>query len=85
MKNSDGCTNALNEKFKHCCVEHDSYYEDGSISRLKADNKLFNCILNKGKRNPISFTYYFTIASFYWLGVRLFGSRYYKGKDDDIS
>lgn len=74
---SDGCTGVPDEKFKHCCVEHDAYYEDKSISRLEADNKLFKCILKKGSSNPLSWTYYLGWASLYWIGVRLLGrSRY---------
>ncbi len=76
-KISDGCTSAPNEKFKHCCVEHDLYYHAKSLSRLDADNKLFSCILKKGELNPVSWLYYLIIASAYWFGVRLFGGKYY--------
>lgn len=76
---SDGCTKSPDMDFKHCCVEHDAYYEDGSISRLEADNKLFKCILaNAKKGNPFSWSHYFKFATTYWLGVRLFGSKSYK-------
>lgn len=78
---SDGCTNVPDEKFKHCCVEHDAYYHDGSVSRLEADNKLFKCILRKGDWFIISSIYYLAIASIYWGAVRIFGGSYYKGKD----
>ncbi len=77
LTNSDGCTGVPNEKFKHCCVEHDSYYHDKSLSRREADGRLFTCILNKGKDNIVSSSYYLLIASVYWLGVRLFGSSSY--------
>jgi len=76
-KLSEGCTGVPDEKFRHCCVEHDAYYHDGSVSRLEADNKLFKCILNKA-HNPVSWVYYFGFASVYWLGVRILGSSRYK-------
>jgi len=73
---SDGCTGVPDEKFRHCCVEHDAYYGDESMTRLEADNRLFKCILGKA-HNPISWVYYLGWASVYWTGVRLLGgSRY---------
>ena len=74
---SDGCTGVPDEKFRHCCVEHDSYYYDGSVPRLEADNKLFKCILNKA-HNPISWVYYLAFASIYWVGVRVLAKSKYK-------
>jgi len=76
-KVSDGCTGVPDEKFRECCVEHDSKYHEATVTRLSADNTLFKCILNKGKSNPLSFMYYLSFASVYWVGVRLFGSSSY--------
>lgn len=76
---SDGCTYSPDLNFKHCCVEHDAYYGDASISRKEADDRLFFCILKKGIRNPISLIFYFLIAFTYWAGVRIFGGDKYAG------
>jgi len=75
---SDGCTNAPNGGFNHCCIQHDAYYHDGSVSRLEADNKMFTCIKNEGKDNIINKTWHVLVASVYWVAVRLFGRGYYK-------
>jgi len=73
---SDGCSGVPDEKFRHCCAQHDAYYSDGSVSRLEADNKLFKCILRKA-HNPFSWVYYLGFASVYWVGVRLLGASRY--------
>jgi len=78
---SDGCTNSPNGGFNHCCIEHDAYYHDGSLSRFKADNKLFTCILKEGDGNVIRKVWHFGVASVYWVAVRIFGaSRYNENK-----
>lgn len=79
MSKSDGCTIVPNGGFNHCCIEHDSYYEDGSVSRLDADNKLFKCIKKEGKDNIVNKGWHLLIASLYWLGVRIFGGNKYNG------
>lgn len=72
------CSNSPNGDFNHCCQEHDAYYEDGSLSRLDADNRLFVCIITERERSFINQAWHVVVASVYWVGVRLFGKRYYK-------
>ena len=74
------CTHTPNGDFNHCCIEHDSYYEDGSISRLESDNKLFKCIINKPDRFILNQAWHFIVASVYWFGVRIFGKSKYSEK-----
>ena len=71
------CTHSPNGDFNHCCIEHDAYYSDGSISRLEADNKLFKCIVSKKGRSIINQAWHVVVAFVYWLGVRLFGKSKY--------
>ena len=75
---SDGCTGAPNGGFNHCCIEHDAYYNDWAMSRLKADNKLFICIKKEGKDNIINKFWHILVASSYWVAVRVFGRSRYK-------
>lgn len=68
----DGCTGVPDFDFgSDCCAEHDAHYQLGDITRAEADKKLRECIIKKG---------YPGIAWAYWLGVRLIGWRFYKGK-----
>jgi len=68
----DGCTGVPDFNFgKDCCGEHDYYYQTGLVSRAEADRRLRNCLRKKG---------YFVLPWVYYLGVRLLGSNYYKGK-----
>ena len=76
-KKSDGCTMVPDGGFNHCCIEHDAYYEDHSLSRRKADDKLFHCIRKEGKDNIINKTWHLGVAAVYWLGVRFFGAKHY--------
>ena len=65
----DGCSGVPDFNFgSDCCGEHDVHYQLADISRAEADKKLFHCILKKG---------YFLIAISYYLGVRVFGRKYY--------
>lgn len=76
---TDGCTGAPDGNFKHCCVQHDAYYGDGSVSRFTADNQLRKCIYKSNTGNPLSKVWHFGVSIVYFLGVRVFGgSRYNK-------
>ena len=71
---SDGCTASPDLFWKECCEEHDFYYrhpEIAGISRKEADKRLRLCMRKKGSGRIIS--------GIYWLAVRLFGGRAYKG------
>jgi hypothetical protein len=60
----DGCTAVPDFDFgADCCGEHDTYYQDLTITRAEADKKLRECIQKKG---------YILLPWVYWLGVRLF-------------
>lgn len=53
-----------------CCNEHDFHYQEGRLTRAEADKVLRLCIQDKG---------YWLLGWVYWLGVRIFGRRFYKG------
>lgn len=61
----DGCTASPDFDFgADCCGEHDTYYQDFSVSRAEADRRLRECIKKKG---------YVVLPWVYWGMVRLFG------------
>jgi hypothetical protein len=67
----DGCTAVPDFDFgADCCGEHDYHYQLGDVTRAEADRKLRECLRKKG---------YFLLPWAYWLGVRIFGARFYKG------
>ena len=78
----DGCTSSPDFFYRKCCDEHDVHYRTGEtidgfpISRLEADNRLFECMKKQGKTPIIG---RFIIPCFYWIGVRLFGGDAWKG------
>jgi len=69
---SDGCTLWFNGEYRKCCDSHDLAYFNsrGWRARLRADNRLFECVAK------IGFTYSI-VAPVMWLGVRLFGSPWF--------
>lgn len=68
----DGCTAVPDFDFgKDCCAEHDFHYQIGDCSRYEADKRLRDCISKKGYKG---------IAWAYFIGVRLLGWKFYKGK-----
>lgn len=74
----DGCTAVPDLTYKRCCDEHDIHYRTGNtvegnpITRLEADNRLFQCMKETGK-TPLLGTH--IIPTIYWIGVRLFGGK----------
>lgn len=78
----DGCSSSPDFYYTRCCDEHDIHYRTGctidgvAISREEADKCLFSCMKLAG-RTPVVGK--FIIPCFYWLGVRLFGGKAWKG------
>lgn len=65
----DGCTASPDFNFgSDCCAEHDIHYQEQSISRSEADKRLRECIQKKG---------YVALPWIYWLGVRMFGWKFW--------
>ena len=72
----DGCTAVPDFDFgADCCAEHDYHYQLTDMSRAEADKRLRQCIQKKG---------YIVLPWVYWLGVRMFGGRYYRKKQTEI-
>ena len=82
---TDGCTFALNLRFRHCCKEHDFYYRNYvDITRREADFILYACMRDVN-HHTLSSSYihvllavlskltYFLLATYYFIIVRLFG------------
>lgn len=71
----NGCSGVPDFNFGYdCCGEHDTYYQGGTVSRAEADRRLRKCIQKKG---------YVVLPWIYWLGVRIFGRRYWKTKQNE--
>jgi hypothetical protein len=71
----DGCTGVPDFDFgADCCGEHDYHYQLTDVSRLEADTRLRECLRAKG---------YFLLPWIYWLGVRVFGGRFYRKKQNE--
>jgi len=68
---SDGCTGVPDLDFRACCEKHDFAYRNGTLSRAEADRELRRCIADHG---------YLLLPWIYWIGVRLFGRRHYRGR-----
>lgn len=82
---ADGCSSAPDFWFKECCDEHDVYYRTGRdsegypITRAEADRRLRLC-LRDSAITPIG---RFILSPLYYMAVRLFGSRHWKGGSDE--
>jgi len=71
----DGCTGVPDFDFgADCCGEHDFHYQQTDISRAEADKRLRQCIRKKG---------YIILPWVFWLGVRIFGRKYYRTKQNE--
>lgn len=65
----DGCTAVPDFNFgADCCNLHDYFYRTHAVTRSMADRKLRECIQRKG---------YIVLPWIYWLGVRIFGRRFW--------
>ena len=76
----NGCSQVPDFNFgEECCNVHDMDYYTKEVTRAEADKKLRECIRAKG---------YFLLPWIYWVGVRLFGGKYYgrntPAKTDEI-
>lgn len=83
--NGDGCSDSPDLFYRRCCDEHDIAYRTGAdvdgvpTTRKDADAELFKCMCKTGKTPVLG---RFIIPSFYWIAVRLFGSKAWKGQVD---
>lgn len=73
----DYCTLFPEGWWSTCCEIHDKEYA-AQIGQALADNNLFNCVINSGS-DPITITLSLIIGFTMWLGVRVFGSKFYRG------
>ena len=71
---SDKCSFFFGGGHNDCCAQHDiDYGRESTVSRREADRKLRQCAIDKG---------YPTRAWVMWLGARLGGWVFYKGKKE---
>ena len=66
---NDGCSGVPDLNFRACCNQHDFAYRNAVISRREADTALRLCIADQG---------WVVVPWIYWIGVRLFGWRFYR-------
>lgn len=80
--NGDGCTSTPDFFYRRCCDEHDLHYRVGcgidgrTLTRAQADKKLFICMRKAGKTPIIG---RLIIPALFWLAVRLFARKAWKG------
>ncbi len=72
----DGCTSSPDFDFVKCCNRHDYDYQNMSMSRLKADARLFKCMARASFTGKL-------LAPVYWTVVRVFGGNHFKRKQDE--
>lgn len=78
----DGCTSVPDLTYRRCCDEHDIHYRTGKtlagkpITRAQADARLFACMKRTGVTPVVG---RLIVPAVFWLGVRLFGGRAWKG------
>jgi hypothetical protein len=69
---TDKCSFFFGGSHNPCCEQHDKDYgRESTISRREADKKLRLCVIEKG--HPVR-------AWVMWVGVRVFGWFFYKGR-----
>lgn len=81
----DYCTLWLEGWWAHCCQAHDTGYVQ-QIGQAAADNQLFLCVIQSlpavAVDNPLlagaAGVASAAVGGAMWLGVRLFGRRFYK-------
>ena len=77
---SDGCTKWPDiQEWQECCCQHDRAYQFGKywgMSRARADKELRDCVRRQG---------YWVAAQMMYIGVRLFGARYWDSAEPDGS
>lgn len=72
----DYCTLFPEGWWAHCCAAHDADYL-AQIGKLLADERLLQCVASAGDGGLIG-AVSFGVAGVMWLGVRLFGRRFYR-------
>lgn len=72
----DYCTLWFEGWWSHCCAAHDTGYTR-QIGQAIADNELFQCVAMSAP-TPVLAAASFVVAGTMWLGVRVFGKRFYK-------
>lgn len=80
----DGCTRVPDLNVRTCCDIHDFDYQSLMKTRLEVDNAFGACMLRKAANNPniIGKLAGVGVAITYWFGVRIFGSLYWKRKQN---
>lgn len=72
----DYCTLFPEGWWAHCCAAHDSDYL-AQIGKALADERLLQCVASAGDGGLIG-AVSVGVAGVMWLGVRLFGRRFYR-------
>lgn len=73
----DYCTSFLEGWWANCCEIHDSEYAM-QIGKALADSNLLHCVATSGT-DPLTVALSAIAGVIMFIGVRLFGSRFYKG------
>ena len=79
----DGCSSSPDLFYKPCCDAHDVAYRTGCdidgkpITRAKADKEFLRCMRKAGKTPILGRT---LLPVIYYLAVRMFGRKQWKGK-----
>ena len=79
----DGCSSSPNLFYKPCCDAHDVAYRTGldvdskPVTRAKADKDFLRCMRKAGKTPILGRT---ILPVVYYLAVRMFGRKQWKGK-----
>lgn len=60
-----------------CCMAHDAAYA-AQVARDAADAELFRCVASSSPALAVAST---VVAGVMWVGVRLFGARFYRKHD----
>jgi hypothetical protein len=74
----DYCTLWFEGWWSHCCAAHDLAY-DTEVVRAVADADLASCVINASS-NPVLAVVGLGVGGLMFLGVRLFGWRFYPTK-----
>lgn len=77
----DYCTLFPEGWWSHCCAAHDAAYA-AQIGQAVADSALLQCVAASGDGLLVGAASA-VVGATMWLGVRLFGRRWYKRAKDD--
>ena len=81
----DGCSQVpdWHKDYTECCNRHDADYRSGTdqngnpLTRSQADSRLYDCM----KKQSRTLAGRLFVSPLYYLGVRVFGSSHFKGKE----